>query len=313
MKKVSVIVPTYNQRSRMQFVLKTLQNQTYKKEDLEIVVVEDGSTDGTKQFLSTVKMENLSVVSLEHNQGRAIARNQGIIAAKNDILIFIDGDRIVPKDFVYRHVTSLRENCISIGCVAEIFESDVDMLFEHYLRQDQYFFDVIARSRYMNFFEFMSQIYSDSNVTNHPLRWTTLFSGNFCVHKSIFDRVGLFDTDFVDWGLENLELGFRFQCAGFPFFLNKDATNFHLYHCRERNGVERNNNMLTFLKKYNNEGLKFLGDFLDGKMSLEEFQKMMTNEKFDSEFSSFFKKSKYGSKLFASKNCEHIAMMWEMH
>jgi len=295
---VSLIIPTYNQRERLEFTLHTIQKQNYDNSKFEVIVINDGSTDSTLQYLSLVEMNNLSIISLDQNKGRAYARNQGIKAAKNDILIFVDSDRILPPDFISRHVYNLRENHVSIGCVAELFEHDINKLFEDYKKQNVEFIKAISRARLFNYYEFISQIYDKNGYSNHPLRWCSLFTGNFGIHKSVFDSVGLFDENFVNWGFENLEFGYRVQKYGYSFILNKKAVNFHLYHNRDRMGEERNNSHAVFLDKYPIAGIEHLPKFLDGEISIEHFQSYMTGkEKETDSKDSFFRKKRFGSKL----------------
>lgn len=309
MLNASIILPTYNQRERLEFTLKTLQHQKYDKGDYEIVVINDGSTDSTLQFLSAVEIKNLAVVNLVHNKGRAYARNQGIKAAKNDILIFSDSDRILPNNFINSHVERLNNNCVSIGCIAELFERDINQLFSDYKDNMPSFLKAVSRARLFNYYEFIMKIYDQEGLSTHPLCWCSLFSGNFCIHKSDIEKVGLFDESFAQWGFENFELGYRLFRQGFSFYLNREATNFHLYHERNRMGEERENSHIIFMNKYADKGLKYLLRFLDGDISLEEFQKHMTGEKSD-QYNSYFRKKKFGSKVYNLDDPNVLISLW---
>jgi len=101
--KISIIIPVYNEEKLTRECLASLINQDYSKEDYEIVVVNDGSTDNTletikkKQKESEEKSVKMKIVNLERNQGRVIARETGAKNAKFDNILFIDARCIADK------------------------------------------------------------------------------------------------------------------------------------------------------------------------------------------------------------------------
>lgn len=90
---ITVIVSTYNQKDRLRLVLTGLENQTLPADQFELIVVDDGSTDGTRELLEHSHFPNL-VVHLKTNKGRCIARNEGIIRAQGELVVFLDGDAL---------------------------------------------------------------------------------------------------------------------------------------------------------------------------------------------------------------------------
>lgn len=102
--KVSVIVPVYNDKRGIKKCLKSLLDQDYNKDFYEIIIVDNGSTDGTKEFL-----KKFPVKLLEENeiQSSYAARNKGIKHSKNEILCFTDSDVIVDKNWIKNGVKSL--------------------------------------------------------------------------------------------------------------------------------------------------------------------------------------------------------------
>jgi glycosyltransferase involved in cell wall biosynthesis len=94
----SVVVPTYNRWSLLKQTLASLSNQTLKKEDYEIIVVDDGSTDETEAEIKKLMFctRNLRYFK-QKNSGPATARNTGILHANGEIIAFIDSDAIADK------------------------------------------------------------------------------------------------------------------------------------------------------------------------------------------------------------------------
>ncbi len=98
---ISVIIPTYNSAKHIKGCLQSLATQSLKP--LEIIVVDDGSTDDTKKHLSECK-----VISQKH-QGPAAARNNGAKKAKGDILVFVDSDMEFDKGFLKKLTEPIRK------------------------------------------------------------------------------------------------------------------------------------------------------------------------------------------------------------
>lgn len=87
---VSVIIPTHNRLEYLKKALASITSQTYPH--IEIIVVNDGSVDGTKDFLESVEKRRLRVFHNKQPQGACHARNVGIQAAWGELLTFLDDD-----------------------------------------------------------------------------------------------------------------------------------------------------------------------------------------------------------------------------
>ena len=97
--KISVIIPVFNQEKQVEKCLLSLTSQTLK--GFEIIVVDDGSTDGTAKVLTSFKSQvsNLKVYKQKH-QGPAKARNLGAKHSQGEILVFVDGDMYFGDNFL---------------------------------------------------------------------------------------------------------------------------------------------------------------------------------------------------------------------
>lgn len=87
---VSVIIPTHNRRDRLEQCIKSVQAQTYG--EVEIIVVNDASTDNTQEFLDGLDHSRLIDVENRVNQGPCGSRNIGAAKASGDVLAFLDDD-----------------------------------------------------------------------------------------------------------------------------------------------------------------------------------------------------------------------------
>ncbi len=78
---LSVVVPTYNRLQRLKRVLAALDAQVFPRDEFEVIVVSDGSTDGTDEYLRSLERTGLSFAS-QANAGPAAARNLGVELAR---------------------------------------------------------------------------------------------------------------------------------------------------------------------------------------------------------------------------------------
>jgi glycosyltransferase involved in cell wall biosynthesis len=116
--KVSIIIPTYNRKVTLQRTIESLFNQTFPKNNYEVIVVDDGSTDGTESLVRD--MVERAPVSLSYlkqkNQGPPAARNFGIDKATGEIIGFTDDDCKPEKRWI-ENAVSLFENREVMGVV----------------------------------------------------------------------------------------------------------------------------------------------------------------------------------------------------
>ena len=101
---LSVVIPTYNRRARLLLVLQGLAAQSLPGEQFEAVVIDDGSSDGTADWLESQAFPFALRVLRQKNSGPAAARNKGIEAARAPIVLFIDDDVVPKPDLVREHV-----------------------------------------------------------------------------------------------------------------------------------------------------------------------------------------------------------------
>lgn len=87
---VTVIIPTYNREKTIKRAISSVLNQTYK--NIELIIVDDCSSDNTEKIIKTIKDERLKYYRLEKNNGACYARNYGIKLAKGKFIAFQDSD-----------------------------------------------------------------------------------------------------------------------------------------------------------------------------------------------------------------------------
>lgn len=101
--KISVIIPVYNGEETIRGCLDALMSQDYPKEDYEVIIVDDGSTDGTREV---VKRYPVRLIELKENMGRIAARETGARGASSELLFFVDS-RVIAEPDVLKKISEI--------------------------------------------------------------------------------------------------------------------------------------------------------------------------------------------------------------
>ncbi|BAS54788.1 glycosyl transferase family protein [Leptolyngbya boryana NIES-2135] len=198
---LSVVIPTYNRKPILEKCLRAMERQTFA--DYEIVVVDDGSTDGTVEWLQSHAAEFPHVrLFCQNHGGAAGARNYGVEQAKGDTIVFIDSDLVVTDVFLQSHVETLIQGQKELGH---------DRLFTY--------------GRVINTANF-------DDPTSEPYKLTDFSAayfatGNVAIARHWLIEAGLFDTGFKQYGWEDLELGVRLKNLRLKLIKCPEAVGYH--------------------------------------------------------------------------------------
>ena len=105
---ISVIVPIYNVERYLDECLNSIQNQSYK--DIEVILVNDGSTDSSKTICERYCEEDSRFHLINQiNQGQSVARNVGVTASKGEYIAFVDSDDIIKTNYLEKLMQYMTE------------------------------------------------------------------------------------------------------------------------------------------------------------------------------------------------------------
>ncbi|WP_204104140.1 MULTISPECIES: glycosyltransferase family 2 protein [Spirulina sp. CCY15215] len=204
---LSIVIPTYNRQPILAKCLRALESQDLRFngiiEGYEIIVVDDGSTDGTLDWLQAEKTEFPHVITRSQNhQGPAAARNLGVEVSRGDIIIFIDSDLVVTEKFLQSHADRLLQG---------EKEYNSDRIFTY---------------------GWVINTCNFTNPTSEPYKITDFSAayfatGNVAIAKKWLLEAGLFDTRFQLYGWEDLELGVRLKKLGLKLLKCPEAVGYH--------------------------------------------------------------------------------------
>ena len=194
---ITVQLCTYNRRGLLADVLAALFQQDLDTDDYEIVLVDDGSDDGTyEQVLRNLRPPCAFYLVRQRNAGLARGRNVGIERARGKIILFMDDDVLATRGLLSAHLRFHRAvpDAICRGVAVNV-ES----------------FDALPTPKYS------LRNYSGAYF------WTT----NVSVPMALIERAGRFDERFSEYGWEDLELGFRLRRMGVRSIPTRDAVVYH--------------------------------------------------------------------------------------
>lgn len=121
---VSIVVPAYNAENYIRRCMDSVLTQTYK--NIELVIVNDGSTDRTKEICDSYSNIDARVhVIHKKNAGVSAARNSGISEAKGILICFLDADDYLSAEIIQIGVNKFRHNCLNMWGATEILPDDL--------------------------------------------------------------------------------------------------------------------------------------------------------------------------------------------
>jgi glycosyltransferase involved in cell wall biosynthesis len=208
---ISVVIPTHGKVGLLRRTLASLERQTFPRSDFEVVVVDDSSPDETPEFLRTYAGPlRLLPVFQNANRGRAAARNAGLAAAGGELIVFLDDDMETVPEFLAAHHAFHAEAPDRVGV------GDVENAPE------------VTDSPIVRY---MSTRGAQKIRGRGPLPWKYFSTNNSSVRRSHLARIGFFDEEFVTYGFEDLELGYRlFRNLGLTFWFVEQARSLHIHY-----------------------------------------------------------------------------------
>jgi glycosyltransferase involved in cell wall biosynthesis len=239
---VSVIVPTYNRARLLEKTLASLERQTLRRESIDVVVVDDGSSDATKEvvtsFERTLPLKYVYQPDLGFRVARA--RNLGIKLAEGDVCVFVDSGVVLDAGCLAAHARAheeSRERLAVIGYVlgfSQDAENAVD-LHELVARhgEEGIFAELARHPEYGDPREEVYRACGD-DIGTLPAPWVLYWTCNVSVARSSLVEVGGFDENYRSWGCEDVDLGLSLFRAGVRFALSRVALALHYPHPKSR-------------------------------------------------------------------------------
>lgn len=262
----SVIMPTYNRKDLLELSLHSFNNQDYPTDKFEVIVIDDGSNDGTYNMVESLKMNyELKLFRNEKNYGAAYARNQGIKIANGEIIIFSDSDCIVPENFISGHLKYYNTNLNIAVCAQISWKKIYSVYYTDFNSTQKDEFEIVRMTvpmfnerlnnigfnhqngckilskddiKYINKFSylpswsdgFLGNIIKTFGVTLDKFEypWVLFETTNVSIRKKHIIEAGAFDENLLR--AEDWDLGYRLYKKGIKFICALELESFHQEH-----------------------------------------------------------------------------------
>lgn len=208
--RTTVIIPNYNGIKYMENCLASLQAQ--EKETFHTIVVDNGSTDGSKELVAE-KFPEVQLIALPHNTGFCGAVNTGITASVTPYVLLLNNDTTADKEFVYRMSEAMQDE--------RIFSVSARMLSMHEP-------DIIddAGDLYCALGWAFARGKGKPHDTHYGTHIFAACGGAVIYRKKILDEIGLFDENHFAY-LEDIDIGYRARIHGYQNRYEPQAVVYH--------------------------------------------------------------------------------------
>jgi glycosyltransferase involved in cell wall biosynthesis len=217
--EISVVIPSFNNREVLRRTLDHLAAQSFPGTEYEVIVADDGSTDGTEDMVRAYPFPaTLKYVNHQHG-GFAATQNLGVRNARGRVVLFVDSDFWVEPGLLAAHHRHYHPGARGIAVQGATTGIHPDALLTPFMKVKLLSPDLTVRSR-------------------HRMSPYHIVTRNLSMAKADLDAAGGFDEAMRGYGYEDLDLALRLTAAGVVFEFEPDARGVH-YHVETLEDVER--------------------------------------------------------------------------
>ena len=206
--EISICIATWNRKEDLQKIIELLEEQSIPMDLYEVIVVDSFSPDGTCKLVRNLQFKYHNLVYIEDSENvLAAKRNKGIKCARGEIIVFLDDDVYPDSHFIEAHLNANRNNENIFYCGQIRFREELTKRSNYYLFRD-------------------SQHLSEKD-NNKYLPFNKIVVMNLSFRKSFIDEVGLVNENFIGYGCEDTEFGYRILNRGFRLKYLPNALAYH--------------------------------------------------------------------------------------
>jgi glycosyltransferase involved in cell wall biosynthesis len=236
--KTALLISTYNWPEALELVLKSLQNQTVKPD--EVLIADDGSTHETKSLIEVFTQQNdLLIKHIWHKDGgfrKSIILNKAISKTDCDYIIQLDGDCVMHSNFIEDHITNAKQKQYLFGSRVNIQQRYLTELFSKKNIDFGVFSSGIKKRTRNIHSSILGSFYKPTNELSEKLRGC-----NVSFWRADFIKINGYNEDMIGWGREDSEMVVRLLNNGIVGKrLRYMAIIYHIWHyekSRERYNI----------------------------------------------------------------------------
>jgi glycosyltransferase involved in cell wall biosynthesis len=210
----TVVIPTYNRKDQLRRTLLGYVKQSSPHLIREIIVVDDGSTDGTRAVVEEIRSVAPFQVRyiFQANRGPSVARNRGIEQVQSRLTLLTDDDMIPHQDLVARHEDHHKKNSESSAAVLGLVE----------------WWPEVRATPFMKWYGQAGPLFGYGQIRDaQEVEFHYFYSCNLSLKSEFLKKYGKFDESFKMAAYEDVELGFRLRQVGMRILYNPQAITYH--------------------------------------------------------------------------------------
>lgn len=183
--KISIIIPIYNAKEYISNCIESIINQNIDVEKYEIILVNDGSTDGTKEVIDNIikNNPNINIIYYEQiNQGVSVARNNGVNISSGQYILFVDSDDILANNFLPEIYNCINNEDVIKFCIECVDQKEYNGRFE------------LPFFNNLNGSEALLKFCESNNIFATP--WGYLIKRDYIIKEHLFFEKNKFHEDY---------------------------------------------------------------------------------------------------------------------
>lgn len=205
---VSVLIPSYNSKNTLLPCIDHLAAQTLPADRFEVIVVLDGSTDGSRAALESMRTDFKMKIVEQKQQGKATALNRGVELADGEYIVIVDSDILVVEKFLEAHIQAHDKGDVVIGPIP------------------------LSPASPKNFMTDNVRLWAENHareMTTHPnaLSSTNIYGANLSIPRALFKKLGGYRTDLRR--TEDFHFGEKIIRAGLKVYYCPEAIAAQIY------------------------------------------------------------------------------------
>jgi glycosyltransferase involved in cell wall biosynthesis len=236
--KVSVIIPVYNRKEFLMKIISSLSDQTLSQHEFEVLILDDGGTDQLeeelvkecgKKSISNIKYyylpRDIELTSEYIGNRVGPIRNFGASQARSEILLFLDSDILLERDYLDKIMLAHKNADVVLPKRVYLSKEVTQNILSS---SSKYKFD--SKDELITPWQgYLDDFYNSGNWQIHGTPWKYFMTYCLSIQKSLFIKAGGFRTNYISYGYEDLDLGYRIIKLNpkLQFLVEKV---YHLYH-----------------------------------------------------------------------------------
>ncbi len=213
---ISLIIPSYNNLRHLKNAYNSVRK--YYIDKVELILIDDGSDDGTIEWLKSLKDNNLKFWREENRIGHTILYDKGIKKAKNDIIGILHADMYIAPNYVENLIKHLKPGIVV--CATRVEPPLHPEGKEKIIQDFGLDFDSLKIGDFYNF--------SKQEMINSKDKTTRGMFAPWVLYKSDFEKIGGHDFGFAPFPFEDSDIFQRWILAGYKMIQSRDALVYHL-------------------------------------------------------------------------------------